>query len=533
MRLFLPFRSFVSLLIFSFCSCVLNGLFAQDLHVYYDAYTDSTHYKINGRSVSKPHVKKGQQVVVHVENYNNYLYNLELQWQNRRAGYAEASGLSYAGQADGGGVNPLSLLLGGGSPLDVLSMMGGGGEPPRLSSGFGFAEEAVSRPAIPVAAQQQLASFSKAVRAAESIAYELEAIELNAKNLLEAQQIQTFAAAELQRLCTNKQLPPTQIKALSGEYISRIFNEQDPKKINLGSVLQKSKPLEEYYTLKTSYAGGVADYAKEVSQMEASLNTLRILADMTEGGILTPVVEEASTTFQSASENVATYTGNLKALDQQAGAMQGLGTRELADLRLQYLSIMENDFHKTFRHTVTEDELDFSLLFTPVDSFQTAGLTSKTVQPVALNVYGGLQINASIGLSFGQFFQQPQNYFVRDSVIRQSDKDTFTPYITSFVHFYPQSRRGASLGGSFGVGLPIGSGTSFDAITFFLGPSLIIGRQQRITLSGGLLGGKVAQLDGGYEVGDTFDLNSDFLPTSNTYRLGYALGISFNLASGR
>lgn len=533
MRLFLPFRGFAKVLVFSLCSCFLQALAAQDLHIYYDAHTDSSYYKINGRSVSKPQVKKGQQVVVHVENYNNYLYNLELQWQNQRAGYAAASGLGYAGQEDGGGLNPLSLLLGGGSPLDVLSMVGGGSEPPRLSSGFGFAEEGVSKPAIPSAVQQQLASFSKAVRAAESIAYELEAIELNAKNLLEAQQIQTFAAAELQRLCTNKQLPPTQIKALSGEYISRIFNEQDPKKIDLGSILQKSKPLQEYYDLKNSYAYGVSDYAKEVGQMEAYLNTLRLLADMTEGDVLAPMLEEANTTFQSASKNAATYAGNLEALDQQTEAMQGLGTRELANLRLQYLSIMENDFHKTFRHTVTEDELDFSLVFTPVDSFQSAGLTSKSVQPVALNVYGGIQINASIGLSFGQFFEQPQNYFVRDSIIRQSDKDTFTPYITSFIHFYPQSKRGASLGGSFGVGLPIGSGTSLDAITFFLGPSLIIGRQQRITLSGGLLGGKVAQLDGGYKVGDTFDFNSDFLPISNTYRLGYALGLSFNLGSGR
>lgn len=532
MPCFLSFYGLKRALFLSLCCYIFGTLGAQDLHIYYDAYTDSTHYKIDGRAVSKPHVRKGQQVVVHVENYNNYLYNLELQWQNRQAGYAAASGLSYTGQESGGGVNPLSLLLGGSSPLDMLSMVGGSGEAPRPSSGFGFAE-AESRPAIPAAAQRQLATFSKSVRAAESIAYELETIEGSAKNLLEAQQIQAFAAAELQRLCTNKQLPPSQIKALSGEYISRIFNEQDPKKIDLGSILQRPKPLNEYYALKAAYADGLGAYAKEVEQMRPSLATLRLLSEMDAEGGLASILEEATATFTQASGNVDTYQENLGALDQQTETMQGLDTRELVDLRLQYLSIMENDFHKTFRHTVVEDELDFSLVFSPVDSFQSAGLTSRTVQPVALNVYGGLQINASIGLSFGQFFKQPQNYFVRDSVIRQSDKDTFTPYITSFVHFYPQSRRGSSLGGSFGVGLPIGSGTSLDAITFFLGPSLIIGRQQRITLSGGLLGGKVTQLDGGYEVGDTFDLSTDFLPTNATYRLGYALGISFNLASGR
>lgn len=48
------------------------ALSAQDLHVYYDAFTDSVYYTQNGKPVDRPAVRKGANVVLHVNNYNNY-----------------------------------------------------------------------------------------------------------------------------------------------------------------------------------------------------------------------------------------------------------------------------------------------------------------------------------------------------------------------------------------------------------------------------------------------------------------------------
>jgi hypothetical protein len=44
------------------------------------------------------------------------------------------------------------------------------------------------------------------------------------------------------------------------------------------------------------------------------------------------------------------------------------------------------------------------------------------------------------------------------------------------------------------------------------------------------MGGKVEQLDQGYEVGDSFSSDADILPVHYPYELGMFIGLSFNLA---
>jgi hypothetical protein len=162
----------------------------------------------------------------------------------------------------------------------------------------------------------------------------------------------------------------------------------------------------------------------------------------------------------------------------------------------------------------------------PIDSAGDQNLKPLKLDPIHVSVYGGLKINASIGISFASYFERPQSYFVREGRIRADDLDPFTPVITSFVHFYPQGRRQVALGGTFGLGIGIG-GEGSGLQNYMLGPSLILGRGQRIVFSGGLMTGKVNRLGKGYQVGDAYDGTE--LPDKSIYEMGAFFGISFNL----
>ena len=65
---------------------------------------------------------------------------------------------------------------------------------------------------------------------------------------------------------------------------------------------------------------------------------------------------------------------------------------------------------------------------------------------------------------------------------------------------------------------------------FFLGPSLLFGKSERIVLNAGLMGGKSEKLSQGYEIGDQYISDSNLAPTISVYELGYFIGVSFNLS---
>lgn len=504
-------------------------LSAQDLHIYYDAFTDSVYYTQNGKPVDRPAVRKGANVVLHVNNYNNYLYNLEIKAQDTNIRIADGSVLDVSSlmNDEGGSTgSPMSLLFGAGSPMGGMPGLAG------LSSGSGAvmtkAEQERQQRIAEINTQVSLfnAAYERLGILAEDISTKQEEIQ----TMLEGQQVQTMVADELERLRFNPQLEPRQIKQLSQEYMERIFGVSDPKQLSLSTVLAKTDVKTEFDKLKTDYSGKVDKYTKDIGVLKA---TSAVLAgpqyDFPESNLST-FRSQAEKVIRTTEGNLSQYQANLNTITTKAAGISSLDVKKLAELRTTYLVVMDNDFSQTHRQPASSDEMNLNITLRPnIKDSAAVGVSTKALAPIAINVYGGLQINASLGLSFGQFFSRPQSYFVRDSIIRTSDKDAFTPFLTSFVHFYPQSRGSASLGGSFGVGIPLGGSSSLESISFFFGPSLVLGRSQRIVLSGGLMGGKVDQLSDGYAVGERFEVDANLLQTQSVYKLGYFLGISFNL----
>ncbi|MEZ4941335.1 MAG: hypothetical protein R3D58_10715 [Saprospiraceae bacterium] len=505
-------------------------LTAQDLHIYYDAFTDSVFYMQDGRVVDQPRARKGSNVMLHVQNYNNYLYNIAIDTKEQEVKVGQA--------------NPFNLggLLAGGTPTDLF--FGAGEEPGKftpptigipMTSGAGATAEELQRKELREEMSQLQQKFNEAFLEQKQLYTKIERIQNNLQLEVEGQQVQAFVASELQNLRYNPNLEPRQIKKLSQEYMVRIFGEEDPNALDLTKVLEKTDAAGQVKKLQKEYDTNVKLYSETVGIMEVTGVSINNPKFEDPGLKLENFGEFKSTANQYtavAVANLETFRENLKEMNTKLTNVKSLDVQTLANLRTTYLTVMENDFSKTYRQTVTSDNLEMTLKFTPIDSIKIKGVATKQLAPITLSVYGGLRINASLGVGFGQFFDRALDFYVRDSVIGSSEKDAFNPYLTSFVHFYRQSRGDVSLGGSFGVGIPLGGENGLDNVAFFLGPSLVLGRGQRIVLSAGLLGGKVNKLTGGYQVGDAFARDSSEIPTESRYELGYFVGLSFNLVGG-
>ncbi|MCB0524208.1 MAG: hypothetical protein R3A50_13935 [Saprospiraceae bacterium] len=507
-----------------FCSVIflLNvGLKAQDLHIYCDAYTDSVYFMKNNRPVENATVRKGKQVILHVKNYNNYLYNINLETENTNVSVAQGSyGKGFAGSIGG---NPFDILLNSiGGSLPALPILGGGGLEGDIS---GFAESEEDMTARKV--KKLESELNRNISGMKQTSVELATLELKIKSEFNAQKLKTFSSIEIERLPYDPNLEPRQIKQLTREYANQLFDESDPSKLTLQYVLDKSNKLSNIENL-------VQDYRKQINRYDrfqkrtATLSNELLEYTFPESN-LAEFIDSTLKASDMAEDKLTTLNDNLAKMQTLQEAENALDPTHMAELRSRYISFMANDFAKTYRQVADNGNMTMRVKLEPLDSATYVGARSKSLPPIPVKVYGGLRVNTSIGLGFTKYFEQPKDYFVRDSIVYASDKDAFSPVISTFVHFYSPKPGYLSWGGSFGVGIPLGGENNLQAISFFLGPSVVLGQDHSIVFTGGLSGGKIPKPGQGYQEGDKFELDSSLFTTESKYALGYFLGVSFNL----
>jgi hypothetical protein len=511
-------------------ACLWGSLLcAQAVHVHYDIFRDSVYYLKNGKSLRAPQVRKGDEIVVHVENYNNYLYSVALEVEEEEIPVAN-NNPSLLMSNLGGGANPLNMLFKGGD-----QMMGAFKFFPSLSgndlaegSGFITSEAEKIRQEKVGQLRKLEADFTRSKDQLFALDSEMKTLQEKIMQQVAAQRLQAFAVQEINHIRYNPHLEPAQIKRLTGEYMEKIFLEKDPNKIDLNQVLKIAdaqtelpKAIEEYRMKCERYASGAANCERLMREFkkfdfpESNLGAFQSSAEAFVGA-----AQSRTSALEENAEMLASKIPEIRTLDPQI----------LSELRTAYLELNTNSFSKTYRQNATGEVMKFKVVLTPIDSMQRHGLKSVETAPVSVQVSGGLRVRASVGLNFGQFFNRPQSYFIRDSVLRSSDKDAFVPFVTSFVHFYSPGARAVSVAGSFGVGFPLGGGESLQSVSFFLGPSLMFGKSERIVLNLGIMGGKTERLSQGYQVGDTYFSDANEAPVGSVYELGYYVGVSFNLS---
>lgn len=515
-----------------FFSLLVVSLHAQALHIHYNVYKDSVYYVQNGKSVPKPLVQKGNEVVLHVENYNNYLYDVAVDIDNQKIPISNGSTANLLGSLGGKDLSPLNFLFKGSDQL-----LGAFKFFPTLTgkslvegSGFTVTEEEKARQEKVARLKKLETDFNAAKDNLFALDSELKTMQEQVQQKVAAQRLQIFALEELNHIRYDPFLSPDQIKKLSAEYMERIFQEKDPNKIDLDQVLSVADAHADLPKSIQEYRNKTEKYATLTRNCER-LMTEFALYDFPESN-LAEFKTKAQSFVGAVKTKTQSYQENTAMLEAALPKVTPLDPKSVSALRTTYLELNNNSFSKTYRQSAAGEKITMKIKLTPAGGEQTAAAKSMELAPVEVSVYGGMRVRASVGLSFGSFFNRPQSFFVRDSTLQSSDKDAFVPVMTSFVHFYAPSRHALSVAGSFGVGFPFGGGENLQAISFFLGPSFMFGRSERIVLNTGLMGAKTEALSQGYQVGDYYNSSANLAPTTSVYTLGYYVGVSFNLSGG-
>lgn len=487
-------------------------LSAQDLHVYYDVFADTVYYKQNGKPVNQTAVRTGQQVVLHVLNYNDYIYDLELETDTEDYNVPASGGLFPGGS---GGASPFSSFqsLAGG-----MGGLGFGLDSTQIANqGSGMVEQSTASAATKALARR----FASHLNEMRDIEEEIAELKGYLDKELQSQMVQGIALEEVKKLRQHPELSPKQIKGLSMDYLKPILGVRRDETLDISDIVRRSDA-------PSAISNTIADYEAEIGRLELEMQKLEAVREVLFEAEDLPNADRTAlaVAHEAASIRVAAYQDRGAALREKVSGLESLQLRELVEVGYLYTEMQEHRFEKKFVLRPDSDLTTLRIKLNPIDSVRGQGVRPKSLNPIVLPSHGGLKVNASVGVSFVRFFDRPQSYSVRDSVIVADDQDAFLPIISSFFHFYPQSRRQVSVGGTFGLGIGIG-GDNAGLQTYFLGPSLILGKEQRVVFTTGLTGGKVERLAQGYRPGDAYD--AAIIPTKSIYDMGFFFGISFNI----
>lgn len=495
--------------------CAMQSLFSQDLHIHYDAQTEEIKYLIGGQEVRQPKVKKGSNVFLHIDNYNNYLYDVEIEVNDKMYEIGDNS-QNLLGALSPGGIS-LSSFFGN---MDSGIENGGDEE----FGGFGFGDNSAAWQEI----NQLKVKFDNLAIEMGRTESQLRAIQQSVQEYQTAQEIKNLVVEEVRKIKYNPSFNPEQIKKLTTAYLKKglevnsiteldldVLLTRNDQKTHLGEKLSALKNAHQKYSEQTKSLAAISVLLNEYSMSDEDFIQFKY------------TIDEIYNKAQVIENNANNQEVELEELLEQAKS----GNMDvLTAMHYEYEAIANNKFSHVYRTEANSDLTELKLTFQRKDSLGFSGAKEEiTVAPIRVPVFGGIKISTSVGISFGQYFERPQSYFIRDATILGEDKDSFYPILSSFFHFYSQSAGNTNFGGAFGIGVPLTGADGIQSAVFFLGPSVIFGKEQRFAFTAGLMGGKVEGLSQGYEVGDVVGYDVLAVPLKYPYELGAFLGLSFNL----
>lgn len=495
----------------------------QDAHIYYNLFNDSITYIKGGKQVKKLRIRKGQEVQLHLTEFNPFVNNIDFKMvettDNTGSGLLGAGGMTslMGGMLPGLG----NIIPGGGEGL-----LGGGGIPlfdapllvlndsvisiKNLFSGSRGSEQVDL-------ANQTMKEINILINDAAAIHQQLMVYE-------RAVQVSKLAIVNTDVLIHNTNLRPSLIKNMCQEYYDAVFQQSQQGTISINDLLS-------WQNLPAQYELSTARLKSKQGELGAKVALLEGLSkDLTSNPIDNEAYRQYTRTLIDTQLKARGVRDQLKDITTKAAVPSNLpSTQEMGQLQMKLAEVVSNDFtyNTTIKPTADQVSLDIKLLRNQVGG-DTSGLLVKE-RNLKMEVRGGLKVNASAGISFGQFFEPSQRFSVNNGIIVAETEGTFTPSLTSFLHFYGYRGQKATVGGSLGIGFPLLVSGNSQSIQFFLGPSMILGSSQRIVLSTGLMGGQAQRLAKGYQVGDAFSTDLGDIPTQGKYEIGVFVGASFSL----
>ncbi len=502
-------------LFFIFCLVSIGCLNAQDntgLTIEYNLFSDNIVYKMNGEIITKPYVKKNENITVIVREFNPYITKAVV----------AVDQISY--NQSSGSLNPTEFSVGASDEFSFMGNLLGG-----LSMGADVASEYDYLPGSRGASSKDVMESKNTFNNLTSKLAQVESKLNQSYNKLvlfeQAQKSRNLAVTDIAKLKTNANIKPSRVKELIEEEIQYAFAKQKHEKIGIDDLIDEMKKEEEIKSSVKNYENAQTDYKALASEWGRFSTSLKIINGSDDDqlkyiyGATDSIVDEMKQNVDHFKTVNISDNLNYVAEDHQAA---------MSELRQVYEELQNNSFTYTFPPIQAEgDQVVVEVSFSKrneTDMFENYKNLKQTI-PVS----GGYKITGGIGLAFGAFSKPTYQYSVIDNRIVADEKDEFIPVIASFAHFYKQSLSSVNIGGSFGVGLPILGGNTIQSASFFMGPTLLIGQSQRLLITGGIMGAKVERLSSGFQAGDIFDGFTEILPLTQKYELGYFVAVSFNV----
>ncbi len=424
--------------------------FSQTLEITYDAKSGNLKYMQGATQVTDPIVKKGQPVTLKVENYNNYLYDLEIKESHQD--FHLGSDNNLLGNMQGFGFS--QLLQGGGEnlsgafkivpnfPIDMIT-----GVPEILELGDSKKERLIIK---------LKRDAKEKIEILEGLQSEMVESEMAVDRFEKNEQFRSIALEEVKKIKYNAQLSTPKIKEHSEAILCKALNITPGSNCSISDVLKQGERDLAIKELIKDQESRLKKYNDNIENLKLIQTELRSLVPSNELIDLYFTMEKKIETAPKVANQSNQITASLQSLQSKYKEQD---INAIMDIWYEYEAIHSNDFSKTYSSQAEGDIIVFDLKFNLKESApETDAVQAIQLAPIKIPVYGGLKMNASVGVNFGQFFDRPKTYFVRDSTIIGQNGDSFLPMITSFMHFYSQGRSGVSFGGSLGLGIPIGGG---------------------------------------------------------------------------
>lgn len=494
------------------------SLNAQSTIIEYDFQTESyTYFKVKKKGdtikIKKPFGYRDIPTKLVIKNFNSFYYNVNFDVNYRQdtpvGGDQNMTALS---ENFTQGAQAFNQLIGEVKENDIYQSLWVDGEFQGLGglmNAFGMAESYEKE------VNQVAAKAEKLQIVQEKISVTTEQLQQTFEALLLAD----FVNEQMEKLKRNKLISPDEMKARSEELAKKVFTSEPS--------------LERVIKLSEGYSGQLR---KEYNTFSSEFGTYEILyKDLNSffGNLEESLGEEIYSELFTELEYEVVSKHN-----QTAQIMDGLDMlmQEYSheNLRQKYLSVFES--YDEIQHA--NFDLEYSInndnditLVTMEFRENTFGDTSKIGEAkrtrlVEIPTHGGLRINSSAGMSFMTYFNGNNNYTSTNGIVNEVRGDAFTPSLSTMFHFYNQTPRAVSLGGAFGVGVPIEGDKDF---IYMLGGSLIFGKTQRVIFNFGGFGGKVNRLSG-MSVGDAIP-EGTIVPTQKVFDFGAYAGVTLNINS--
>jgi hypothetical protein len=484
-------------------------------------------YKKDGMITETPGVRKRDLVQLHIIEFNNYLYNIKTEQKevSEEAGKDDIinSFISDPRGSIDGIFNslPLGKIGSGFAGINPSDFLGFGGQNDGARGG--------DLDVLVESAEEYINSLVVTTKAIENLSGQINVL---SKRISAG----SLSIAYIDDLLKSPDLPPTQIKELVMEHLDRMFGESFVAQPTLESALSWSdniKKLREQSAqmnqLKQKWDKDKPEFDRVVSKLLQSVSELN---EEERKGLT--ILQNKRDELSLIDMQISTYTDNLGKLEEMAASIT---PDKLGALYRKTLEVKNHRFEYNQTFKPIGREMDLVLNITPRGSNEEADADSYRTRTIRVMNYEGFKYTITPGFCVAGFFTPQKRYSValnnnNETVIAETDADKFVPLVTTAVQVYNDRGKRVTPGALLGLAVPLTpNGGQSQSLNFVLGPSLVIGRDQRISISLGFMGGKTTRLSEGVTPFQPFDTQNGVrpIPTVERYEFGWYFGVTGNL----